>query len=33
VSPATIRLVLNELREQGRIAVDGGGPGARWRRL
>lgn len=33
VSRATIRLVLNELREQGRIAVDGGGPGARWRRL
>lgn len=33
VSPATIRLVLNELREQGRISVEGGGPGARWRRL
>ncbi len=33
VSPATIRLVLNELRDQGRIAVDGGGPSARWRRV
>lgn len=33
VSPATIRLVLNELRERGRITVKGGGPGARWRRL
>ncbi len=32
VSLATIRLVLNELRDQGRISVDGGGPGARWRR-
>lgn len=32
VSPATIRLVLNELRDSGRITVDGGGPGARWRR-
>jgi Fic family protein len=31
ISLATIRLVLNELREEGRIAVDGGGPGARWR--
>lgn len=33
VSPATIRLVLNELRQSKRIAVDGQGPGARWRRL
>lgn len=33
VSPATIRLVLNELREVGRITVEGGGAGARWRRL
>lgn len=32
VSVATIRLVLNELRDEGRISVDGGGPGARWRR-
>ena len=33
VSTATIRLVLNELREAKQISVDGGGPGARWRRL
>jgi Fic family protein len=33
VSPATIRLVLNELRDAGKITVDGGGPGARWRRI
>ncbi len=32
ISLATIRLVLNELRDEGRIAVDSGGPGARWRR-
>lgn len=32
VSAATIRLVLNELRDEGRISVDGGGAGARWRR-
>ena len=32
VSPATIRLVLNELRDAGRITVEGGGAGARWRR-
>jgi hypothetical protein len=32
VSLATIRLVLNDLREEGRISVDGAGPGARWRR-
>jgi len=33
ISLATIRLVLNELRDEGRIAIDGGGPGARWRRV
>jgi Fic family protein len=33
VSPATIRLVLNELRDAGRITVAGSGPGARWRRV
>jgi Fic family protein len=33
VSPATIRLVLNELRDSQRIRAEGGGPGARWRRL
>jgi Fic family protein len=33
VSAATIRLVLNELRDQGRIRSDGAGPAARWRRL
>jgi Fic family protein len=32
VSLATIRLVLNELRDAGRISVEGRGPGARWRR-
>jgi Fic family protein len=32
VSPATIRLVLNQLRDEGRITVDGGGAGARWQR-
>src|SRR5215211_67751 len=32
ISPATIRLVLNELRDAGRISVEGGGAGARWRR-
>jgi Fic family protein len=32
VSVATIRLVLNELRDEARISVDGAGPGARWRR-
>lgn len=32
ISLATIRLVLNELRDEGKIAVDGGGPSARWRR-
>lgn len=33
VSPATIRLVLNQLRDRGQIAPHGGGPSARWRRL
>lgn len=33
VSPATIRLVINELRDRGQIEPHGGGPSARWRRL
>jgi Fic family protein len=33
ISPATIRLVLNELRDEGKIAPTGSGPAARWRRL
>jgi Fic family protein len=33
ISPATIRLVLNELRDAQRIRSEGSGPGARWRRL
>lgn len=33
VSPATIRLVINELRDEGQIAARGGGPSARWHRL
>lgn len=33
VSDQTIRLVLASLRDQGRIASTGGGPGARWRRV
>lgn len=32
ISPATIRLVLNELRDAKLIALDGSGPGARWHR-
>jgi Fic family protein len=32
VSPATIRLVLNELRDRNLILSSGGGPTARWRR-
>jgi Fic family protein len=32
VSLATIRLVLNQLRDEGRVSVEGGGPGARWKR-
>ena len=33
VSQATIRLVLNELRDDGRITPHGGGAAARWRRI
>lgn len=33
VSPATVRLVLNELRDDGLITPVGRGPTARWRRL
>lgn len=33
ISRATIRLVLNELRDDGRIEVEGAGAGARWRRV
>lgn len=32
VSEATIRLVLAELRDEGRIESEGSGPGARWRK-
>lgn len=32
ISTATIRLVLNELRDSGQIALQGSGPGARWQR-
>jgi Fic family protein len=32
VSPATIRLVINELRDSGDIVAEGAGPSARWRR-
>jgi Fic family protein len=33
ISPATIRLVLNELRDAKKIRPEGSGPGARWHRL
>jgi Fic family protein len=33
VSPATIRLVINELRDSEQIVTQGGGPSAGWRRL
>ena len=33
ISPATIRLVLGELRDQGKIRPEGSGRGAHWRRL
>ncbi len=33
VSPATIRLVLGELRDEGKIKSEGSGRGAHWRRL
>jgi CRP-like cAMP-binding protein len=32
ISPATVRLVLNELRDTGEIASTGPGSGARWHR-
>lgn len=32
ISPATVRLVINELRDAGLIASTGTGPGARWHR-
>jgi Fic family protein len=32
VSPATIRLVINALRDTGEIVAEGAGPGAKWRR-
>lgn len=32
VSPATIRLVINELRDQKKITSQGGGPSSRWQR-
>ncbi|MFY9487487.1 MAG: Fic family protein [Solirubrobacterales bacterium] len=32
VSPATIRLVINALRDSGKILPEGAGPSARWRR-
>ncbi len=33
ISNATIRLVLNELRDTGQIRAESSGPAARWRRL
>lgn len=33
VSQATIRLVLNELRDAGEIAAESSGPGAKWRKV
>jgi hypothetical protein len=33
ISPATIRLVLNQSRDARQISSHGSGPGARWRRL
>ncbi len=33
ISPATIRLVLGQLRDTQRITSEGSGPGARWHRL
>lgn len=33
ISPATIRLVLGQLRDTQRIRSEGHGPGARWHRL
>ena len=33
ISPATVRLVINDLRDRKRIGATGAGPSARWRRL
>lgn len=33
ISPATIRLILNELRDAGQIRIEGSGPAARWHRV
>lgn len=33
ISLATIRLVLNDLRDAGKIKSEGSGPGARWHKL
>ncbi len=33
VSSATVRLVLNQLRDTGQIVLQGSGPGSRWRRV
>lgn len=33
VSRDTIRLVLRQMRDEGRLALEGRGPGARWRRV
>lgn len=33
ISPATIRLALNDLRDKEKIKAEGSGPAARWRRL
>jgi Fic family protein len=33
ISQATIRLVLGELRDEGRVEAKGSGRGSRWRRL
>jgi Fic family protein len=33
ISPATIRLISNELRDNGAIRLEGSGPGARWHRV
>jgi Fic family protein len=33
ISPATIRIVLNELRDTGKISLKGSGPGAIWHRM
>ncbi len=33
ISPATVRLILNELRDAGKIRLEGSGPAARWHRV